>query len=339
MKSDARPVLLSGIQPSGDLLIAHYLGAIRNWVALQGDHDCIFILVDLHTITVPQKPATLRRRCYDLAALYLACGIDPERSLVFVQSHVPAHAELAWILNCNTMMGELQRMTQFKDKAKKGETEANVGLFAYPVLMAADILLYQAARVPVGEDQKQHLELTRDIARRFNARYGETFRLPEPYIPPVGARIMGLQDPTKKMSKSDDNPRNAIALLDPPDVIRSKIRRAVTDSGSEVASAPEKPALSNLLQIYSGFSGEPIEEIEGRYRGKGYEPFKKDLAEIIVESLAPIRTKYEEIRGDEEALDALLSRGAAEARRRAERTLDKVRRKVGFIPAPKAPIP
>ncbi len=326
-----KPVILSGIQPSGHLMIGNYLGALKNWVAMQDDYYCYFMLVDLHAITVRQDPSNFRQRCYDFIALYLACGIDPEKSCIFVQSHVPAHAELAWILNCYTYMGELNRMTQFKDKARKNELNVNAGLFTYPVLMASDILLYQADCVPVGADQKQHLELTRDIAMRFNEVYGSTFKAPEPFIPPAGARIMSLQEPTSKMSKSDENDRNYIALLDPPDVARSKIKRAVTDSGADIRYDEERHGVANLMRIYEAMTGDSMETIEQRYKGKGYAEFKADLAEIVVEFLAPIQERYKAIRADRKALDAILANGAERAARTAGRTLAKVQRKLGFI--------
>lgn len=332
MADEARkPVLLSGIQPSGNLTIGHYLGALRNWVMLQRDYDCLFVLVDLHAITVRQEPAKLRKRCLDFLALYIASGIDPESSTIFVQSHVPQHAELAWVLNCYTYMGELNRMTQFKDKSRKHEDNINAGLFSYPVLMAADILLYQTNLVPVGADQKQHLELTRDLAQRFNNAYSETFVVPEPYIPPVGARIMSLQDPAVKMSKSDENERNYIALLDPLDVAASKIKRAVTDSGTTVEYDETRPGISNLITIYSALTNESFDAIRDRYAGKGYADFKNDLAEIVVEFLRGLQDKYKEIINDKAYLEGLLNRGAEHAHARANRTLKKVYRKVGFI--------
>lgn len=332
MADDTRkPVLLSGIQPSGNLTIGHYLGALRNWVLLQRNYDCLFVLVDLHAITVRQEPAKLRRRCLDFLALYLACGIDPEESTIFVQSHVPQHAELAWVLNCFTYMGELNRMTQFKDKSRKHEDNINAGLFSYPVLMAADILLYQTNLVPVGADQKQHLELTRDLAERFNNAYSETFAVPEPYIPPVGARIMSLQDPTNKMSKSDENDKNYIALLDPLDVAASKIKRAVTDSGTTVEYDESRPGISNLVTIYSSLTNDSFDAIRDRYAGKGYAEFKADLAEIVVEWLRGLQDKYNAIIHDKAYLEGLLNKGAEHARARANRTLKKVYRKVGFI--------
>ncbi len=332
MADEARkPVLLSGIQPSGNLTIGHYLGALRNWVRLQKDYDCLFVLVDLHAITVRQEPAKLRRRCLDFLALYLACGIDPDESTIFVQSHVPQHAELAWILNCYTYMGELNRMTQFKDKSRKHEDNINAGLYAYPVLMAADILLYQTNLVPVGADQKQHLELTRDLAERFNNAYSETFAIPEPYIAPIGARIMSLQDPTSKMSKSDENEKNYISLLDPLDVASNKIKRAVTDSGTTVEYDETRPGISNLITIYSSLTNDTFDAIRDRYAGKGYAEFKEDLAEIVVEFMRGLQGRYNEIVHDKAYLEGLLNKGAEHARARASRTLRKVYRKIGFI--------
>ena len=271
MTTTARPIVLSGIQPSGRLTLGNYLGAIKNWVPLSAQYDCYYMLVDLHAITVRQDPVQLRERCYEFLALYIACGLDPADNVLFVQSHVPAHARLSWVLNCYTQMGELNRMTQFKDKSAKHVDNINAGLFDYPVLMAADILLYQAKAVPVGDDQKQHLELTRDIAQRFNNLYGNVFTVPEPMIPPVGARIMGLQEPTKKMSKSDDAPTNALYLLDEPDVIVRKLKRAVTDLGNEVRfDLGEKPGVSNLMSILAATSGESFEAIAERYNGQGW---------------------------------------------------------------------
>ncbi len=327
-----KKVLLSGIQPSGNLMIGNYIGAIRNWASLQEEYDCLFVLVDLHAITVRQDPEDLLRRCYEFIALYLACGLDPVKNTIFVQSHVPAHAELAWILNCYTQIGELNRMTQFKDKAKKHEGNVNVGLFDYPVLMAADILLYGADLVPVGEDQKQHLELTRDVAIRFNNLYGDVLTVPEPYIPEVGARIMSLQDPTAKMSKSDANASNYVALLDQPDLIRKKIKRAVTDSGREVRYDESRPGISNLMSINSCITGRSFAELERDYEGKGYGDFKADLAEIVVEFLQPIQERYRDILADEGRLAALLRDGAERARVRSRVILEKVHRAIGFIP-------
>jgi tryptophanyl-tRNA synthetase len=333
--SERRPVLLSGMQPSGNLTIGHLLGALRNWVSLQETHDCLYVVVDLHAITVPQEPKQLRARTKEIFCTYLAAGIDPDRSTVFVQSHVPAHSELAWILSCHTYMGELSRMTQYKDKAKRQGENIRSGLFTYPTLMAADILLYGADLVPVGDDQRQHLELTRDIAQRMNNAYGEMFVVPEAYIPEVGGRIMSLTDPTSKMSKSDENPKSYLALLDPPDVIRARIRKAVTDSGTEVRYDPEaQPAISNLLTIHSGLTGEPLQAVTEAHAGKGYEEYKKILAEVAVETLRPIQERYRELASDKRRLESTMAEGAETARRRARRILDKVKRKVGFVPPP-----
>jgi tryptophanyl-tRNA synthetase len=327
-----KKVLLSGIQPSGNLMIGNYIGAIKNWASLQEEYDCLFVLVDLHAITVRQDPKELLRRCYEFIALYLACGLDPVKNTIFVQSHVPAHAELAWILNCYTQTGELNRMTQFKDKAKKHESNVNVGLYGYPVLMAADILLYGADLVPVGEDQKQHLELTRDVAIRFNNLYGDVLTVPKPYIPKVGARIMSLQDPTAKMSKSDANANNYVALLDPPNLIRKKIKRAVTDSGREVRYDESRPGISNLMSINSCITDKSFEELESDYEGKGYGDFKVDLAEIVVDFLQPIQERYGEILEDEGKLAALLRDGAERASSRSKVILERVHEAIGFIP-------
>lgn len=332
--SATKPVMFSGIQPSGNLLIGHYIGAIRQWVELQSQYDCLFSLVDMHTITVKQDPKQLRERCYECAALYIACGIDPEKNIIFLQSHVPAHAELAWILNCYTYMGELQRMTQFKDKSQRHATNVNAGLFDYPVLMAADILLYNTNLVPVGEDQKQHLELTRDIAIRFNNLYGEIFTVPEPYIPAMGARIMSLLEPTKKMSKSDSNPNNYIALLDTPETILNKLKRAVTDSESEIRfDVKNKPGVSNLLNIIAVLSNQTIPQLEQYYQGKGYSALKTDAAETMIEFLKPVQTRYHELRADDQQLRDILQRGAEQARHRADKILTKAQEAIGFVVA------
>ena len=282
--------ILSGIQPSGAVTLGNYVGALRNWVELQksDEYECYFMLADLHTITVRQEAKVLRKNAIDLLALFLAAGIDPQKSPVFFQSHVPAHVQLSWVLNCNTYMGELSRMTQFKDKSRKHADNINAGLFTYPVLMAADILLYQADLVPVGEDQKQHLEITRDIAKRFNNAYSETFKIPEPYIPKVGARIMSLQDPTQKMSKSDPNENAYILLLDKSDAIVRKIKRAVTDSGSEVRRGEGKEGIENLMSIYGAVTGKTMEETEAEFEGKGYGVFKSAVADAVVAALEPI---------------------------------------------------
>jgi tryptophanyl-tRNA synthetase len=327
---DSRPTLLSGIAPSGRLTLGNYLGAIRSWVLHQQRFDSYFPLVDLHAITVPQDTAAFAGRCRDFIALYLACGIDPERSAVFVQSHVPEHCELAWILQCHTGLGELNRMTQFKDKRRAGDVSA--GLFIYPVLMAADILLYQTTLVPVGEDQRQHLELTRDLASRFNRLHGPVFRIPEAFIPDSGARIMALQDPSRKMSKSDPTDGNIVALLDPPATISRKLRRAVTDSGSDIVARADKPGITNLLNILSATSGVPIPELEDQYRGVGYGRFKNDVADLVIARVEPIQERFADIRSDEEALDGVLARGADKARGKARQTLDQVRDRLGLIP-------
>jgi len=327
--------VFSGSQPSGTLHLGNYLGAIRNYVAMQDTHDCIYCVVDLHAITVRQVRAELRRNTIDVANAYLAAGVDPEHSIVFVQSHVPAHTELMWILNTVTYMGELRRMTQFKDKTAGAEGESiGVGLFDYPVLMAADILLYRADAVPVGEDQKQHVELTRDVAERFNKAFGKTFVVPEPIIRSEGRRVMSLDDPAKKMSKSAGSENSYIGLMDAPDVIRRKIRRAVTDSGTEVRGGPDKPALTNLLDIYSILSGASALEIEQRYDGKGYADFKVDLAEVVVETLEPIQARIRELEADKSYTLDVLKTGAERAEAIAERTLAKVRERVGLVPRP-----
>lgn len=332
MSTDApKPVLLSGTQPTGSLTIGNYLGAMKNWVALQDRYDCLFVLVDLHAITVPQDPKELRRRCYDFLALFLACGINPHRSTIFVQSHVSGHSQLAWVLNCFATMGEAGRMTQFKEKAAADRDSVNLGLFDYPVLMAADILLYGADLVPVGEDQKQHLEFTRDLAQRFNHRFGQVFTMPEAHISPYG-RIMSLADPTRKMSKTDENPATYIALLDDTDTVRKKIARAVTDSGSQVACHPSRPGISNLLSIYSGVTGEPMAAIEARCQGQGYGKFKEDLAEVLVNFLRPIRERYKMIVGNRANLETVLQQGAAVANERSRKMLADVHHALGFIP-------
>jgi tryptophanyl-tRNA synthetase len=328
-----RPVVLSGIQPSGRLTIGNYLGALKNWVALQEQYACYYTLVDLHAITVRQDPKELLERCYEFLGLYIACGLDPQRNVLFVQSHVAAHARLSWILNCYTQMGELNRMTQFKDKSQKHVDNINAGLYDYPVLMAADILLYGAAQVPVGDDQKQHLELTRDVAIRFNNLYGEVFRVPEPMIPPVGARVMGLQDPSAKMSKSGEAETDAVYLLDPPDLITRKIKRAVTDMDNSIRYAPaEKPGVSNLLSILSAVSGESILALEARFAGQGYGAFKAAVAEGVVECLKPVQARYAEVRQDREGLRQVLKSGAERAAARADVTLRRVHEVLGFIP-------
>jgi tryptophanyl-tRNA synthetase len=332
---ERRPRVFSGIQPSGALHLGNYLGAIRNFVAMQETHDCVFGVVDLHAITVRQERAVLRSNTIELANMFLAAGIDPERSIVIVQSHVPQHTELMWLLNTITYMGELRRMTQFKDKTSGSESESiGVGLFDYPVLMAADILLYRADEVPVGEDQKQHVELTRDVAERFNKAFGKAFVVPQPVIRAEGARVMALDDPTRKMSKSATSEAGYIALMDPPDVIRRKIKRAVTDSGSEVRPGDDKPALTNLLTIYSAMSGEPVEAIVERHAGGGYGDFKNDLGDVIVEALAPFQARMAELQADKSLTLGVLQEGAERAEAIAERTMQKVRERMGLVPRP-----
>ncbi|MGQ3058393.1 MAG: tryptophan--tRNA ligase [Nevskia sp.] len=338
MTANPRPTVLSGIQPSGRLTLGNYLGAIKNWLPLSATYDCHYMLVDLHAITVRQDPAVLRERCYEFLALYIACGLDPKDNVLFVQSHVPAHSQLGWILNCYTQFGELGRMTQFKDKSAKHADNINAGLFGYPVLMAADILLYDAAQVPVGDDQKQHLELTRDIANRVNNIYGsaknQIFTVPEPMIPPVGARIMGLQDPTAKMSKSDDAETNALYLLDGPDVIVRKIKRAVTDMDGVVRfDIAAKPGVSNLLSILAATTGKTVAQLEAEFEGKQYGAFKGAVADAVVECLKPVQAKYAELREDRDGLRAVLKDGAERASRRANATLARVHEALGLIPA------
>jgi tryptophanyl-tRNA synthetase len=323
--------VFSGIQPSGTSHLGTYLGALSNWVSLQNDYESYFCIVDLHAITVPQDPKVLRANVREMAAIFLAVGLAPERAVIFRQSRVSEHTELSWLLNCIARVGELSRMTQFKDKAQRGGAEsASVGLYDYPVLQAADILLYNAHLVPVGEDQRQHLELSRTLARRFNGLYGETFVVPEPMILETGARIMALDEPTQKMSKSAPTPAGYIALLDEPDVIRRKIRRAKTDSGTEIVATPDKPALANLLNIYAGLTGRPVIEIEKQYQGKGYGDFKKDLAEVVVESLTPIRARTLELLDNPRELDEVLEAGAERARDVARSTLHDTWAKLGL---------
>jgi len=334
MTAPVRPTVLSGIQPSGRLTLGNYLGAIKNWLPLSATYDCHYMLVDLHAITVRQDPAALRERCYEFLALYIACGLDPKDNVLFVQSHVPAHSQLGWILNCYTQFGELGRMTQFKDKSAKHADNINAGLFGYPVLMAADILLYDAAQVPVGDDQKQHLELTRDIANRVNNLYGPIFTVPEPMIPPVGARIMGLQEPTAKMSKSDDAETNALYLLDAPDVITRKIKRAVTDMEGVVRfDIAAKPGVSNLLSILAATTGRTVAQLEAEFEGKQYGALKSAVAEAVVECLKPVQARYAELREDRAGLNAVLRDGAERASRRASATLARVHDALGLIPA------
>lgn len=328
---EAKKRIFSGIQPSGILTIGNYLGALKNWVGLQEDYECIYCVVNMHAITVRQVPADLRRHTYEALAVYLAAGIDPKKSTIFVQSHVPAHAELAWVLNCNTMFGELSRMTQFKDKSAKHGNNINAGLFTYPTLMAADILLYQAALVPVGQDQKQHVELTRDIAERFNALYGDTFTVPEAYIPETGKKIMSLLDPAKKMSKSDENAGAYVAILDGRDDIIRKFRRAVTDSGSEVRFADGKDGICNLMNIYSAITGKENDEIEREFEGKGYGDFKLAVGEAVADALSPLQNEYARLIADKAYLEQIMREGAETASSIACKTMRKVYKKTGFV--------
>ncbi len=321
--------ILSGAQPTGQLHIGNYLGALKNWVELQDEYEAFYCIVNLHAITLPQDPKTLRQKTLDLARIYLAAGVDPEKSTIFIQSDVPEHAELTWVLSCITRMGELERMTQFKDKGKGNTERAGVGLFTYPVLMAADILLYQTDLVPVGQDQKQHLELTRDLAERFNRDFGETFKIPEPYIPKAGASIKSLQDPSKKMSKSDENPNGSIFLLDDADAITKKIKRAVTDSGTEISFDESRPAITNLLTIYQLLTGKSREDCVEHFAGKGYGHFKSELADAAIEYLRPFQERIREY--DDESLASILRNGAEKAKHTAAQTLNDVYERVGFL--------
>ncbi|MBQ0092689.1 MAG: tryptophan--tRNA ligase [Clostridiales bacterium] len=327
--NDAKKMILSGIQPSGTLTLGNYLGALRNWVKVQDDYNCYYMLADLHTITVRQVPAELRQNCLKTAAIYLAAGIDPIKSTLFLQSMVPAHSQLAWVLNCYTMTGELTRMTQFKDKSARHADNVNAGLYTYPVLMAADILLYQADYVPVGKDQLQHLEITRDIATRFNNAYSETFKIPQGMTTATGAHICSLSDPTKKMSKSEEGD-GTIFILDPKDVIIRKIKRAVTDSGSEVRYAEGKDGINNLMNIYSAITGKTNVEIEKEFEGKGYGDFKLAVAEVVADVLGKLQEEYNRYIADKEYINGILKDGAEKANYIARKTLSKVYRKVGF---------
>ena len=330
--AENKKIIFSGIQPSGNLTLGNYLGALKNWVKLQNEYDCFFCVVDLHAITVKQIPADLRKRTLEVLAIYIACGIDPDKNTLFIQSHVPAPSEASWLLTCNTYMGELSRMTQFKDKAKKHGDSIPAGLFAYPVLMAADILLYNTDLVPVGIDQKQHLELARDLGARFNNAYSPTFKIPEPYIPPVGAKVMSLQDPTKKMSKSDDNPNSYILIMDPPEVIRKKISRAVTDSIGVVNYTDEQPGVKNLLDILISIKGYTKDELVYLYKDKGYADLKKDVADAIIDELAPIQEKVNILLKDKKALEEIYKLGAEKANYVAIKNLRKMQKKIGLIP-------
>ena len=325
--------MLSGIKPTGRLTLGNYIGAIRNFVAYQDDYEMYVFIANMHAITVPQERAELKKNTKDLIALYLAAGLDPKKATIFLQSDVHEHAELGWIMTCNSYMGELQRMTQYKDKTAKGETGITAGLFTYPSLMAADILLYDADYVPVGLDQKQHVELTRNLAERFNNRYGDTFIIPEPLVSKVGAKIYSLQDPTKKMSKSDENKNNTILLMDEPAVIMNKVKRAMTDSGSEIRHGEDKPGITNLLNIYCACTGKTMEEAEREFDGAGYGAFKTAVGEAVVAELEPVQKRVKELEKNKDYLDEVIKHGAERAGKLAARTLTKVQKKVGFPPA------
>ena len=327
---DGKKTLFSGMQATGNLTLGNYLGALKNWVTLNEEYECFYCVVDEHSITIRQDPAELRRRARRLLMIYIAAGLDPEKNCLYYQSHVSGHAELAWILNCYTYIGELNRMTQFKDKAAKHADNVNAGLFTYPVLMAADILLFQADVVPVGIDQKQHLELTRNIAERFNGIYGDVFTIPEAYIGKVGAKIMSLQDPSKKMSKSDDNPNASIYLMDDPDTIIRKFKRAVTDSGNEIVYREDKPGIRNLMDIYGAAAGKSTEEIEREFDGRGYGEFKLAVGEAVVSVLRPLQDKVAQLEKDKAYLDGIIRANAEKANYYANKTLRKVQKKVGF---------
>ena len=329
--ADEKKILYSGMQATGKLTLGNYLGALRNWMTLNEEYECFFGVMDLHSITVRQEPAEFRKRARDLFALYIAAGLDPEMNCIYFQSHVSTHAELAWILNCYTYMGELNRMTQFKDKAARHSDNINAGLYTYPVLMAADILLYQADVVPVGKDQLQHLEITRDIAQRFNGIYGDVFTIPEPYMGKKGAKVMSLQDPSKKMSKSDENANGSIFLMDDADTIRRKFKRAVTDSDAEVRyDAENKPGISNLMDIYSAVTGKNNDEIENEFAGKGYGDFKMAVGDAVADLLTPLQNRFEELRNDKEYLDKLIKANDEKAYYFSQKTLRKVKKKVGL---------
>lgn len=327
---DGKKVLFSGMQSTGNLTLGNYLGALKNWVSLSDEYECFYSVVDMHSITVRQDPAELRKRARALLTLYIAAGLDPEKSCIYYQSHVSGHAELAWILNCFTYMGELNRMTQFKDKSAKHADNINAGLFTYPVLMAADILLYQADVVPVGKDQLQHLELTRDVAQRFNGVYGDVFTIPEPYIGKVGAKINSLQDPTKKMSKSDENANASIYLMDDPDTIIRKFKRAVTDSEGQIIYRPEQPGIMNLIDIYSACTGKTSAEVEAEFAGKGYGDFKLAVGEAVVDVLKPLQDRFNDLSKNKDYIDQVIKTNAEKATYYSNKTLRKVQKKVGF---------
>lgn len=328
--ADEKKVLFSGMQATGNLTLGNYLGALKNWVDLSDQYECFYSVVDLHSITVRQNPAEFRQKAKNLLALYIAAGLDPTKNCIYYQSHVSGHAELSWILSCFTYMGELNRMTQFKDKSAKHADNINAGLYTYPVLMAADILLYQTNVVPVGKDQLQHLELTRDIAQRFNSIYGDVFQIPEPYIGKAGAKIMSLQDPLKKMSKSDENPNASIYLTDDKDTIIRKFKRAVTDSEANICYREEQPGVSNLLDIYSACTGKSIDEAVAEFAGKGYGDFKIAVGETVADMLAPLQSRHADILNDKAYLDGIVKENAEKAQYFANKTLRKVQKKVGF---------
>ena len=329
--SDEKKIMYIGMQATGRLTLGNYLGALKNWVNFHEEYECLFGVMDLHSLTVRQNPAEFRKRGRDLMALYIAAGLDPVKNCIYFQSHVSAHAELSWILSCFTYMGELNRMTQFKDKSAKHADNINAGLYTYPVLMAADILLYQAAAVPIGEDQRQHLEIARDIATRFNNIYGDVFTMPEPYIGKIGARVMSLQDPLHKMSKSDENQNASVYLLDEPNVVRNKFKRAVTDSDTVVRyDVKEKPGVSNLMEIYSAITGQSMDEITKEFDGRGYGDFKMAVGEAVVGVLEPLQKRYEEIKSDKSYLDGVIKANDEKAAWMAEKTLRKVKKKVGL---------
>ena len=330
---DDKKIIFSGIQPSGFVTLGNYLGALNNWTKLQHQYNCLYCIADLHTITVRQDPEKFRKAERELLMQYIAVGLDPELNIMYYQSHVPQHAELSWVLSCFTYMGELQRMTQFKEKSQKYSDNINSGLFMYPVLMAADILLYQTDLVPVGEDQRQHLELARDLAERFNKIYGDVFKIPEAYIGKVGARVMALQNPSKKMSKSDENRNNTIAIMDPPDVIMSKFKKAVTDSDNEVRySVEEKPGVSNLLNIYCAVTGYTIEQAEKEFQGKGYGDFKKSVAEAVIANLEPVQKRFAELKNNKDYIESVIKNNTERASKLGDRGVSKVYKKVGFMP-------